>query len=259
MLQEQQVEGAHGCLKSKGADKIITQIDGSMVPIVTCSADKSGDRRKQRDCHWQEARLCAARVHGESSTVYGVTFGSVEQAGYTWSATVAKLPWACSTLLHVVGDGAAWISSQCQRCLGANYLVDFYHVCDYLAAAALKAATHPRWMQVQKTRLKNNHAKKVIKALNSFVEDPHTPDKDAPVRAALRYLQNRIHQLDYKTAIQNDLPIGSGMIESAHRHLLQQRLKKAGAWWSHDNAQRIAALRIHRANQDDLHYWKNAA
>jgi len=30
-----------------------------------------------------------------------------------------------------------------------------------------------------------------------------------PVRAAIRYIENRIDQLDYKSAIENDLPIGS--------------------------------------------------
>lgn len=259
MREAQEVEGVHGSLRAKGAERIITEIDGSMVPIVECSSDKSGDRRKKRDCHWREARLCAARVHGENSTVYGVNFGSVEQAGYTWAATVAQLPWATSTQLHALGDGASWIAKQCEQCLGADYLVDFYHVCEYLAAAASKAATHPRWMQVQKNRLKNNQVDKVIETLKPFLEEESIPEEDAPVRTALRYLENRIDQLDYKSAIENELPIGSGMIESGHRHVLQQRLKKAGAWWTHDNAQRMAALRVLRANQADEEYWKSAA
>lgn len=259
MHEAQQVKGTHGCLRASGAKRIITEIDGSMVPIVECHPDKSGDRRKKRDCHWREARLCAARVHGEDSTVYGVNFGSAQHAGYTWSATVAKLPWASSTQLHALGDGAGWIAKQCQQCLGADYLVDFYHVCEYLAAAVTTAATHPRWIQVQKNRLKNNRADKVIAALKPFVEAETIPDEEAPVRSAIRYIENRIDQLDYQSAIENDLPIGSGMIESGHRHVLQQRLKKAGAWWTHENAQRMAALRVLRANHDDDTYWVSAA
>lgn len=259
MREQQRVEGTHGSLRAEGAARIVTEIDGSMVPIVDCKAGKDGDRRKRRDCHWREARLCAARVHGEDSTVYGVNFGSVEQAGYTWAATVGKLPWAASTQLHVVGDGAGWIAKQCEQCLGADYLIDFYHVCEYLAAASVKAATHPRWMQVQKSRLKSNRVDKVIEALRPHLEREHIAEEDAPVRAAIRYLHNRADQLDYKSAIENDLPIGSGMIESGHRHVLQQRLKKAGAWWTHDNAQSIAAIRVTRANQEEDQYWKNAA
>lgn len=85
-----------------------------------------------------------------------MNFGSVEESGYTWAATVAKQQWAVSTRLHVVGDGADWISRQSRACLGAGYLVDFYHFCEYLAAAAQKAATYPGWLSAQKKRLKNN-------------------------------------------------------------------------------------------------------
>ena len=258
--QQQKLEGGHGRLKSQGAACIITELDGSMVPIVACSAGKgSSDSRKHRDCYWKEARLCAAQVQGESSTHYGVSFGSVEQAGFTWSATVAKLGWSIHTDLHVVGDGAPWIAQQSSECLGAGYLVDFYHVCDYLAAASTTAATHPRWLEVQKKRLKNNRADKVIKALKPYSEEAYCPDRDAPVRVAIRYLRNRIDQLDYHSAIEKDLPIGSGMIESAHRHILQDRLKLAGAWWTQENAEAMAALRVARANEEESYYWKKAA
>jgi hypothetical protein len=52
-------------------------------------------------------------------------------------------------------------------------------------------------------------------------------------------------------AIALGLPIGSGMIESGHRHVLQARLKKAGAAWLKEHADQIAHLRVLRANQ----YW----
>ncbi|PKM13433.1 MAG: hypothetical protein CVV13_01590 [Gammaproteobacteria bacterium HGW-Gammaproteobacteria-3] len=52
----------------------------------------------------------------------------------------------------------------------------------------------------------------------------------------LRYIKNHSHQLDYKTALAQGLPIGSGEIESAHRYVIQQRLKLSGAWWTPDNA-----------------------
>jgi len=34
-----------------------------------------------------------------------------------------------------------------------------------------------------------------------------------------------------------NLPIGSGEVESAHRYVIQERLKLPGAWWAHPNAQ----------------------
>jgi hypothetical protein len=53
------------------------------------------------------------------------------------------------------------------------------------------------------------------------------------------------------------LPIGSGEIESAHRYLVQQRLKRPGAWWTPNNAEAMLALRIARANGHWSAYWND--
>ena len=55
------------------------------------------------------------------------------------------------------------------------------------------------------------------------------------------------------------LPIGSGEIESAHRCVAQQRLKRSGAWWRVEHAEHMLALRINRINGDWDAYWKALA
>ena len=63
-------------------------------------------------------------------------------------------------------------------------------------------------------------------------------------------------------AIGKGLPIGSGEIESAHRYVIQERLKLPGAWWKADNADFMLALRVVRANEQWNEYWdefRNAA
>ena len=76
-------------------------------------------------------------------------------------------------------------------------------------------------------------------------------NEEAPVRNGYRYLNNRWDCLDYPRALKLGLPIGSGMIESGHRHVLHARLKKAGTAWLPDHADQIAHLRVLRAN----HKW----
>jgi hypothetical protein len=69
------------------------------------------------------------------------------------------------------------------------------------------------------------------------------------------YLSHRQHQLDYGSAINNDLPIGSGEIESAHRYFVQKRLKLPGAWWTPENAEHLLALRVGQHNGEWPSYW----
>jgi hypothetical protein len=52
------------------------------------------------------------------------------------------------------------------------------------------------------------------------------------------------------------LPIGSGEIESGNRSVVQERLKISGAWWAEENARKMLALRVARANGEWPAYWQ---
>ena len=96
---------------------------------------------------------------------------------------------------------------------------------------------------------------KVVAALAEHLEPDGTPEENAPVRNRHRYLTNRTDGLDYPRALRLELPIGSGMIESGHRHVLQARLKKAGTAGLIDHAHQIANLRVLRANGHWSSLW----
>ena len=95
----------------------------------------------------------------------------------------------------------------------------------------------------------------MLDTLRPCVEPDHLADKDAPVRACYRYISNRPDFLDYQGALAAGLPIGSGEIESAHRYVIQNRLKRSGAWWTLDNLGNMLALRVLRANREWEDYW----
>ena len=78
-------------------------------------------------------------------------------------------------------------------------------------------------------------------------------------RAAHRYLSNRRDQLDYPAALAAALPLGSGLIESGHRHVLHHRLKIPGAAWVRANSDAIAHARVVRAHGAWPAYWHTLA
>jgi hypothetical protein len=242
-----------------GQATVIAEMDGGMVPTVECDPEAL-DKRKGKVLQWKEAKICLAHRHGSTDIAFGGTFsGGVEAAGREFLHCAMAAGFGSDSPLHAVGDGAPWIVEQIEEHFGVKgqYLVDFYHVCDYLAAAAKVCAAEPQaWMEQQKEALKSNRTSAVLAALLPHIE-PHTiEDKDAPVRKAHRYLHNRRTQLDYQGAIEKKLPIGSGEIESAHRYIVQQRLKRPGAWWAPDNVDYMLALRLARANRRWDDYWK---
>jgi hypothetical protein len=215
-------------LETKGCATVIAEIDGCMLPIVTISQG-DGDKRKQKTLHWKEARLALAHEQGIATPQFSATFGcSANEAGQSLFNCAVAAGFGTQTQLHSVGDGAAWIADQVDNKFGTqgSFLVDFYHVCDYLAAAAKVCANDSKsWIEIQKKLLKNNDYKLVIENLTPHLEGDDIQESNAPVRACHRYLSNRINQLDYKGAIEKGLPIGSGEIESAHRYVILHAVK----------------------------------
>ncbi len=249
-----------------GVPQLIAEVDGSMIPEVEISPAGDGqqqvDRRKARKVKWTEARLCLAHEPGSVTPVFGASLallGGPDEAGAQLMNCAIRAGAGTTTKLHCVGDGAQWIAEQVELRFGlqGRYLVDLYHVCEYLAPAAERIAGKDKhaWMDKQKQKLKENRSSEVLQDLQPLLEPDTVADADAPVRACHRYIRIRPGQFDYQTALQSGLPMGSGEVESAHRYLIQARLKLSGAWWKIDNAAKMLALRVTRAYDNWNAYW----
>lgn len=249
------VPAPNRALPAKGAEVVLAEADGCMMPTVTTAGAPPGaDRRKHRRLEYKEIRLVAARDNDSTQTHYAATMEGVEAAGDLWENTTRAAGRGMDTFVHGLGDGASWIATLCLERLGpgVRYTVDLFHVCDYLAAVW---PGQPEVVHLHRDHLKAGARDEVLAALRALEEPAERPDDAAPARAALRYLENRPTQLDYPAALAAGLPIGSGLIESGNRHVLQRRLKQAGAWWLSENLHLMACLRSSRASGSLDDYW----
>lgn len=148
-----------------------------------------------------------------------------------------------------IADGAKWLWNW----VDDNYpdiiqILDFYHAIEKLAVFASNQYTdkkeRKKWMEKQKQRLLNNKIKMIINEIQKMT----TISKEAEKARTdvIRYYQNNITRMQYKTYIENGYLIGSGAIESAHRNVVQQRLKLSGQRWSMIGAQQIVNLRAYK-------------
>jgi hypothetical protein len=238
------------------AKTLVTQMDGTMIPVVQPGSGVDG--RKGKQLLWREARLCLARPTDKAQAVYGATLGTAETAAWVWQAVALAAGLDLKTHVHGVGDGAPWIVDRFRDNFGqqGSYLLDFYHVSEYLAAAAtpvIGKGKEQQWIRRQQGRLLNNQSAKILRSLRPYLEAPEI--EETPVADAYRYLVDRQDCLDYSAARAAKLPIGSGEIESGHRHVIQKRLKLAGSWWKETNAQAMLNLRTARANNQWVNYW----
>jgi hypothetical protein len=232
----------------QGAQSVVAQLDGSMIRTL-----KAGPRKAKRPRLWREVRLCAALVKGKVEALYAATFADVDAVGQRWGHCAKQAGRCLASRIHGLGDGADWIALQFDKIFGESgrFMCDFFHVVEYLGAAAplCRPGNPEGWRHTQCRRLKRGDQRAVLKELRAHLEPESTPSEEAPVRAAHRYIANRRDQLDYPGALAQELPIGSGLIESGHRHVLQARLKGPGRAWLEENAEAMAQLRVLRPNK----------
>ena len=121
-----------------------------------------------------------------------------------------------------------------KACPQATLILDIYHAMEHISQAG-KASfgtgqAASGWFDEQRSLL-----------LDSKLDEVLTNLKQLPIAPALRhsmwaYLQANRDRMDYKTYRERGLLIGSGAIESAHRTVMQRRLKRAGQRWSINGA-----------------------
>ena len=244
------------------AKMVITSMDGSMIPIVESGAGK--DKRKDKTLFWKQANLCCARSKDAVECIYGATTASIKMAGLVWRGVALGAGLVSTSAVHAVADGADAIFNAFHEQFDTgdgkeNFTVDFYHVEEHLGAAAerIAPAQKEHWLHLQQGRLLENKVAKVLQTLETHFEP--LEEESAPVRGTHQYINKRKDHMDYLGARAAGLPIGSGEVESGHRHVIQQRLKIAGAWWTLPNAETMLQLRTTRANNDWNHYWTEVA
>jgi hypothetical protein len=241
---------------------VIAMADGAFIPLVDVQegADKSKDLRKTRSTRWAEAKLTLAYKKGSATPIFEATMGDVDDAGKKIKQCISRVGFDEKTQVHFLGDGAPWIAEQVDKQFGsqANYLIDFFHLSQYLndAAQCCYPINTIEWFHEQQKNVKNNQLESLLKSLLNHIEANQCELKtNCLAEKCYNYMIKRIDKFNYKDAIDSNLPIGSGEIESAHKYVVQKRLKLPGAWWKLKNAIGMIALRVMRANNDWKEYW----
>ena len=132
----------------------------------------------------------------------------------------------------------------------ATGILDFYHAAQNLwksAAAWLDGRTTQarRWFTWARHRLRHGHPEGVLGDLVEALDVEGMPatarDTVATVYA---YLERHRAHIDYAIYKALGLPLGSGMVESAWKWLIQQRFKGVGMRWSEDGFNHLVYLRL---------------
>jgi hypothetical protein len=146
--------------------------------------------------------------------------------------------------LVFIADGGTWIKNWVEDAFPqAVSILDYYHVCEHLHQFAKAIFSEEKqlkkWTDKQKELLLESKVTKVIANIKKLDSE----SKEALL--LINYYTNNIERMDYKTYKNIGVGlIGSGAIESAHRTVVQKRMKQSGQRWSNKGAQNMLNLRV---------------
>jgi len=246
-----------------GATDVVVAVDGCQVLLLDGwhemkvgraaplgPALRSDHRAGRTYLAWGKAAICAG-LEGAEDCWWRV-------AVTAWRAGLGQQ----TRRVIVLGDGAEWIWNRAAHFLGGPGIVvveilDLFHAYEHLWAAGRAVFDAPdaraAWAEPLKDALYTEGAPAVLAALDTLV--PAGPVAADVLRRERAYFADNATRMDDPRYVAQQLPIGSGAVESLCKTLIQAREKGAGMRWTQAGAQAVATLRAVRASGDWAAFW----
>jgi hypothetical protein len=241
------------------AEKLLLSTDGAMVPLV------GGE--------WAEVRtLAIGEVLGQETgagqqetNTHALSYFSRLTDGLSFQRA-ALVETERRGLLHApavaaVNDGAEWIQSFIDyHRPDALRILDFPHAAERFTTIHTQCRDNgvtleAEWPDQQRQRLKEEGGTAVLEPLRVLQQTYPQVGLDE----SISYLAKREQMLDYPHFRTAGWPIGSGVVESANKLVVEARLKGAGMHWRRDNVNPMLALRNVVCNKRWDECWPDIA
>ena len=217
-----------------------------------------GDDRDQpkperpKPCHKQTiANLASTDAAGTHSGI---------ETTYTWllEETWARNRGFAKEMVHLCdGQEALWDAREeylPQR--NTMNILDLLHVTPRLWQAAHvfhgeKSKEAELFVRERVLRVLQGQGELVIRGLRQMgTKRKLTGSKKATLTKVCAYLENNLERMRYDEYLAKGYPIASGVIEGACRHLVKDRMERAGMHWTRAGAQAMLNLRSIHVNGD---------
>ncbi len=148
--------------------------------------------------------------------------------------------------LVFIADGARWIWKWIEQYYPDSVqIVDYYHskehLCEFAKLYYKDQNKRHKWIDRLSQTMLDKGIDPIIEALEKLPKQQKTTAKR---KRLINYYKQNKDRMQYHKYLKEGLLIGSGAIESAHKDVLQQRLKLSGQRWTKQGFQQMAQLRV---------------
>ncbi len=257
--------------------KVVVSTDGGRVRLRKV---KRGRRRKSGHhgyaTPWREPKLLAiyvvgpdGKAHQKFQPIYDGTLGDANALFDMLVGYLRALGAHEAAQLVLIGDGAHWIWNRAESLCNQvglpaermTQIIDWYHAVQHLHSIADVPVTwskkrRKRWVNKAKKLLWQGQTESLVVEINKLA----VGRRAKPIKEHHDYFADNGARMQYKVFSDSGLPIGSGIIESAVRRIVNMRLKSPGKFWNYDNAEHMLLLRsyLKAGRWDALISWSLA-
>jgi hypothetical protein len=233
--------------RDKRAPVLVVENDGGHLPM-------------RGEEPWKEAKVGVIRtatVNRETNVVtvdkknprYVAVLGNQDEFAAAMRAALQAEGGISGRFIAWLGDGAPGNWSLAELLApGCVQILDWHHAVEHgMTLGRVLLAEDESVMGLWKARLEallhcgDNDA--LISELMACLGENTPTEAIGALDDLVRYYRANSTRMDYAKYRSVGLPIGSGTVESAHRHVLQVRMKRAGQHWSQPRARRMVRLR----------------
>lgn len=147
-----------------------------------------------------------------------------------------------------------------------QFILDFHHAADHLTefAKLLWADDSPARMAYTADwchQLKTGGGERLLEILEQLNLSHAPPNVLESHRLLINYVRSNLHRMDYPTYVANGWQIGSGIVESACKTVVCQRLKRSGMRWREPGTDSLCHARALYLSSDHRweRYWSRAS
>ncbi len=228
---------------------LYVEYDGAAINTRTKNSDGSAWREhKMAVCFSSDDIRRNSKPNGKGSSIKVI---GRDYAGFIGSADEFKKYLLLCAVEHgygrykdtvIITDGAVWIERIADEMFDSPVMIlDLYHVLEKIALYGTDmfgsdTEGYREWYSEMKELICNGKWKEVLKKLN--------PKATYGQCNLYNYIKNNGYRMNYPDYRKKGYFIGSGMIESGNKSVLQKRMKLAGMRWNVEPAQYVLSLRM---------------
>ena len=174
-------------------------------------------------------------------------------------ATMRGFPLDTNKRIHIVIDGERCLKKRLSVLFPtATFALDICHLEEYIweaGRAFYKEGSKEleKWVESKRKLLYKGHAAKLLFKVKELRKKlSRRAKKDKSKRDALskliKYMEPRLDMMEYKSLIEEDLDIASGVVEGAARYVIGERMDCSGMRWIPERAEALLHLRCIELN-----------